>query len=407
MGRISTGRGGWACLMSRMFKGFSSAGSDFSRSARQVAQGHCSRRKLHASRCVTPSSQAITRESPSDLSDIGNGVLALDMIGSRISRAGLQKKRVLVHHRIPTEEIRQIPNLAKRAFAVKIVQLLTLMVSFLFVVRAQADERLKGIACRSVHLFYPAAKGTAFYNEVTVRQSAPGTYFMVCGWDKGYFGIQELGNGKKLMLFSVWDSNQNNPKAVKVENRTKLLHKDEAVRIGRFGGEGTGGQAFFDYDWKIGETYRLMVAAKTEGERTEYAGYFFVPETKQWKHLVTFSTITGGRLLGGYYSFVEDFKRDRISTTKIRKADYGNGWVLDADGKWQPLARARFTADRNPVLNINAGVADGRFFLATGGETQNTDTKLREFIELPQDDNSNPPADLPTNAKSQSTTKDS
>ena len=294
-----------------------------------------------------------------------------------------------------------VPNLAKRAFAVKIPQFLAVVVSLLFVADARADERLEGVACRSVHLFYPAAKGTVFYNEVNVRQSAPGTYFMVCGWDKGYFGIQELGNGKKLILFSVWDSNQNNPNAVKKENRTKLLHQDEAVRIGRFGGEGTGGQAFFDYEWKVGETYRLMVTAKSEGERTEYAGYFFVPETKRWKHLVTFSTLTGGRLLVGYYSFVEDFKRDRISATKIRKADYGNGWVRDSDGKWNPLSRARFTADRNPVLNINAGLADGRFFLATGGETKNTGTPLGKLIKIPQDSKSVPPTDLPIDRNGQ------
>jgi len=91
----------------------------------------------------------------------------------------------------------------------------------------QADEKLKGIACRSVHLGYPMPEGNAFYNEITVRSSAKGTYFMVCGWNKGYFGIQEQGNGKKLAIFSVWDSGQNDPNAVKEEQRTKLIHKDE------------------------------------------------------------------------------------------------------------------------------------------------------------------------------------
>lgn len=260
---------------------------------------------------------------------------------------------------------------------------------------AFADEKLKGTACRSVHLWYPAGKGQAFYNEVTVRQSAPGTYFMVCGWDKGYFGIQELGNGKKLILFSVWDSSQNNPNAVEEDQRTKMLHKDEDVRIGRFGGEGTGGQSFFDYDWKIGETYRFMVTAKTNGERTEYAGHFFVPETKSWKHLVTFSTITKGKPLSGYYSFVEDFKRDRVSATKARKAEFGNGWVLSTDREWLPLNGATFTADRNPVTNINAGLTEGRFFLATGGDTENTGTKLKETMERPQDPTRTKPDDLP------------
>jgi hypothetical protein len=263
-----------------------------------------------------------------------------------------------------------------------------------------ADERLAGIACRSVHLAYVADAGSAFYNEVTISDSAPGTYFMVCGWNKGYFGLQELGRGgKKVLLFSVWDSQQNDPTKVDEDRRTKLLHKDEKVRIGRFGGEGTGGQSFFDYDWKVGETYRLMVTSKVDSERTQYSGYFFVPEEKNWKHLVTFSTITGGRPLSGYYSFVEDFKRDRESTKHARRAEFGGGWVRDAEGSWKPLVKARFTADANPVLNIDAGSHAERFFLSTGGATENVSTKLRDVIELPANEQRMQPEDLPIAAE--------
>src|SRR5689334_12511667 len=114
-------------------------------------------------------------------------------------------------------------------------------------VSAGADEKLKGIACRSVHLGYPAPEGIAFYIEMTVEKSADGTYFMAAGWSKGYFGIQELANGKKVVLFSVWDPTAgNDPKTVDESKRVKMLHKDEAVRVKRFGGEGTGGQSFFD-----------------------------------------------------------------------------------------------------------------------------------------------------------------
>jgi hypothetical protein len=261
---------------------------------------------------------------------------------------------------------------------------------------SRADERLAGIACRSVHLHYPAGDGVAFYNEVTVDQSAPGTYFCACGWNKGYFGIQELGNGKKLVIFSVWDSGQNDPKATPEDRRVKLLHKDEKVRVGRFGGEGSGGQSFLDYDWKVGDTYRFLVTAKVNGERTEYSGFFLAPGEKEWKHLVTFSTITGGKNLGGYYSFVEDFKRDRDSATRVRTARYGNAWVKSVKGEWEPATRARFTADSNPATNINAGVKGGLFFLATGGETKNADTKLNESIKLPPDDKRAVPAGLPT-----------
>lgn len=273
---------------------------------------------------------------------------------------------------------------------------LALLAGAVALLAAPADEKLKGIACRSVHLGWSAPKGAAFYNEVTVDRSADGTYFMVCGWGKGYFGIQELANGKKLVIFSVWDpANGEDPKKVPEEVRVKLLHKDGAVRVGRFGNEGTGGQSFFDYDWKAQETYRFLVTARADGaDRTAYAGHFYVPEKKEWKHLVTFSTRTKGELLSGYYSFVEDFRRNRTSTTRVRKALFGNGWVKATGGEWVPVKRARFTADSNPVENVDAGAAGGRFFLATGGETRNATTKLREFVTVDKAE-AKPPVDLP------------
>jgi len=59
---------------------------------------------------------------------------------------------------------------------------------------------------------------------------------------------------------------------------------------------------------------------------------------------------------------------------------FGNGWVKTAKGEWLPLEKARFTADSNPVLNIDAGAKGQRFFLATGGEATNATTKLRDMM---------------------------
>jgi hypothetical protein len=247
-----------------------------------------------------------------------------------------------------------------------------------------ADEGLKGIACRSVHLAYPGPAGVAFYNEVKVERSAEGTYFAVCGFNGGYFGIQEKAGGKKVVIFSVWDPTKgDDPKAVKEEQRVQVVHQDPEVRVGRFGGEGTGGQSFWDYDWKVGEVYRFLVQAKVNGPRTEYAAHFYHPEKKAWKHLATFSTLAKGNTLENYYSFVEDFRRNRVSATQERRARYGNGWVKKADGQWVALTRARFTADRNPVVNIDAGVEGSWFFLATGGETKNTGTALGKTMDRP------------------------
>lgn len=260
---------------------------------------------------------------------------------------------------------------------------------------ARADERLKGIACRSVHLQYRAPEGLAFANEVVVETSAPGTYFCVCGFNQGYYGLQELANGKKLLIFSVWDpGQQDDPKSVPEERRVTLLHQGEGVRVGRFGNEGTGGQSFYDFDWQPGVAYRFGVRATVNGERTEYASYFGGKAGDLWKHLVTFSTITGGKRLGGYYSFVEDFRRNRVSATITRRARFGNGWVQGVDGTWTELTRARFTGDSNPVVNIDAGVVDSMFFLATGGDIENRGTPLGQEMERPA--SGGKPPELPT-----------
>ena len=247
-----------------------------------------------------------------------------------------------------------------------------------------ADEKLAGVACRSVHLSYPAPVGSAFTVELSVTQSAPGTYFMACGWDKGYFGLQELGDGKKVLIFSVWDSPSDNPKDAKPEDRVKVLHQGDKVRVKRFGGEGSGGQSFLDFDWQPDTPYPFLLKAKPDGQRTEYAGYFKPPAATEWTHLVTFSTVTGGKSLSGYYSFVEDFRRDKVSATQARRATYGDAWVKPLTGAWQPLTKARFTADANPALSIDAGRVGDRYYLATGGATANAGTKLKATIELPE-----------------------
>ena len=238
-------------------------------------------------------------------------------------------------------------------------------------------------AARSVHLWYPAEPGVVYYNEVTVEKSYPGSYFCVCGFRHGYFGIQELRRDRKVVIFSVWDpGKQDNPNAVPEDRRVKVLHEGQGVRVSRFGNEGTGGKSMFDYPWKIGETYKCMVKTSVEGDRTTYAAYFYLNEEKTWKHLATFQTITGGDYLSGYYSFIEDFLRNRESARNIRRARYGNGWIKTQDGKWLPLIQARFTADRTPTMNIDGGLKDGRFFLQNGGDTQNH-TPLRSKIDCP------------------------
>lgn len=245
-------------------------------------------------------------------------------------------------------------------------------------------------AARSVHLGFSGALGDTFYNECVVEQSTDGSYFMVCGWDTGYFGIQQLREDKKVAIFSVWDPTVgDNPNAVKTEDRVEVLFHGEGVRIKRFGGEGTGGQCMVDFNWRIGETNRFVIRAITETNqvrKTAYTAYLQSSEGKAWKKLATFRVATKNEGLRGLYSFVEDFRRDTKSVQDERRARFGNGWVRSGTTDWKPLSQARFTAsgaEWEAKDNIDAGIMDGWFYLATGGKISMS-RELRSTMELPE-----------------------
>lgn len=246
---------------------------------------------------------------------------------------------------------------------------------------AHAGESLAGKACRSVHLGHDAPPADVFVNQVRVLRSAPGSYFMVCGWSKGYFGIQEQDAGKKVAIFSVWDDAKvDDPNAVPGASRVKLLYRDPKVRVGRFGGEGTGGQSFLDLNWRTGESYRMAVTVKPDGAgRAAYTGW--LAEGDSWRRLVTFSTPAPKAELTGLYSFIEDFKRNGDSLRRVREAEFGPGWSRSPAGKWTELRAARFTGDGNPSMAIRTEVVGTRFRQATGGDVSEGAWRLNKLAE--------------------------
>ncbi len=61
----------------------------------------------------------------------------------------------------------------------------------------------------SVHLNYPVPENTdieAFYCEVTAIEGPTTTFYMACGWHRGYFGMQVNSPTERRIIFSVWDS---------------------------------------------------------------------------------------------------------------------------------------------------------------------------------------------------------
>ena len=251
----------------------------------------------------------------------------------------------------------------------------------------QADPSKEAAAqmfARAVHLRYLAPDGgNAFYIELTPERSTLGTYFVAAGWSFGYFGIQEQRDGKKVAIFSVWDTHE----------QVQVLYVDPGAVAKRFGGEGTGAQCMYDFNWQVGGTYRFYVTATPAPDgRTAFSAFLYVGD--RWVQLATFSTVTGGTALAGTYSFVEDFMRTNESAGIVRIAHFGNGWIRSGESDWTPLCSAMFTATDGPLDNINLSVND-RFALATGGDTNHGSILLNDVANLPACLSGQPPVDLP------------
>lgn len=246
----------------------------------------------------------------------------------------------------------------------------------------------------SVHLRYKESDASSFYSEVTVKRSAPGTYFAVTGWHNGYFGLQERGDGKKVLIFSVWGSKNDNPATIARNKAVLVMDKDPAVRVGEFGNEGSGMQSFLDFDWKLNTTYAFMVKAKMVDERAEYSGYFKTPDSKRWRHLVTMSTPHDASLLRGLHSFAEDFKHDEQSAKEVRRATFSNAWARKQDGSTHRLLTAMVTATPSNARALDAEVSALGITIATGGFTENRTTSLGSRIDRIQSINDELPGDL-------------
>jgi hypothetical protein len=250
----------------------------------------------------------------------------------------------------------------------------------------------------SVHLMYPMqgySNVEAFYCEVTAEADPLWTFYMACGWHRGYFGMQINGPTERRIIFSVWDSGHEPVDRAKVEaeNRVMLVAKGEGVDAGDFGNEGTGGHSHIVYPWKTREKQRFFVTAKpTDLTHTIYSGYYFHPERRKWVLISSWKAPGDGGYLRGLHSFSEDF--GDANGQLRRKALFGNQWVRAAEARWLELTQASFSHDptgRADRLDRFMGVEQGQFFLSHGGFISGC-TKLGEKFVRPAV--GQPPADI-------------
>lgn len=226
----------------------------------------------------------------------------------------------------------------------------------------------------SVHLSYRAPKGEkieAFYCEATGIEEPLHTFYMACGWHRGYFGMQINSPTERRIIFSVWDSGNEAVSRSKVgdEDRVKLVAKGEGVYSGDFGNEGTGGHSHLKYLWRTGEKQKFIVTAKpTDATHTIFSGFWFHPEKKEWMLISSWRAPKDGGWLRGLHSFSENFGGHNGNLR--RKAMYGNQWARNSEGKWSEITTASFSHDETGGKDRHdrfMGVENGEFFLSHGG----------------------------------------
>ncbi len=233
----------------------------------------------------------------------------------------------------------------------------------------------------SCHVWWHAGGGVhAFAGQICVAEPSPYTYYMVCGFDGGYCGIQQHDGGKQQVLFSLWDHPSGSGR---VENRA--VHEDVVAKP--FGGEGKGMGAYCisgtdeeDHElaaWLPGETYTFAVRKVAVEGGSEIACSLHKPG-RGWielaRHFRPEPAEERGVKLEGLYSFIEDF-----AANGVRRSGLYAAWVQDAPGEaWRPVGRVSATAGADPdvpnkrVAPVSCPDGCQRIEMVSGGEALET-----------------------------------
>lgn len=223
---------------------------------------------------------------------------------------------------------------------------------------------------------YPGDSAIAwFYTEINVPAGADPlyAYYMTNGFWDGYFGIQVNSPTERRILFSIWSNyNTNDPNEIPADYAVTLVRKGAGVVDNAFGNEGSGGQTYLVFPWVTGNTYKMLVHAEAAGTHTLFTAWYYAPENGAWKLLAEWDkSKTNGQLLGGLYSFVENFVSNGQNYFKAR---YGNQWVRTKNGNWIEITQASFSTTASDAAHqrydIGAGIETNMMYMYSGGFRQ-------------------------------------
>jgi hypothetical protein len=209
--------------------------------------------------------------------------------------------------------------------------------------------------------------------DFEIDSTALYTYYASLVWNNGYAGVQRAGAGFfKHVHFSLWD-----PEGM---TSTVIWHADD-VRVERFGGEGTGWKAMWNFHWKEHKPYRLMVKLTAAGGKSNYDAWFFDFEKYHWKHLAIFQYP-----IKKDFDYLESFIEDFGGTAENYRAYslFNARQRSTVDSSWHsfPLAEYNINGD-NP--NCNGSVVNNKFKLETGGTISSGNPSGTVLMTMPDE----------------------
>jgi len=211
---------------------------------------------------------------------------------------------------------------------------------------------------------------------VTVEESHPSSFFCAIQFPpSGYCGVQELEDGRRVAIFSVWD------KGPKGGLGAQAVRVGDGFQTSRFGGEGEGCKVMGNFDWLIGEPliFTLKWKKEVESVNRKYSSWLI----ENWINDTFVSIIrfhsgpSANKPVESLLSFIEDFDR-RIGKRGIyheRRANFGEiKWLESGLLKEVRFSYVKVGLDASGIDRIDSGcIPTGNtekkvgFFLSTGG----------------------------------------
>ncbi len=233
---------------------------------------------------------------------------------------------------------------------------------------------LRGPSC---HLAYDTGKYGKDLEWAMIDVMVPeqfdqvGSYYMALGFTGGYFGFQNNSANRRQVLFSVWNSvDDDDPNNVAPNHQTHVVCHGDGVTAKNFGNEGSGKQTFIKVDWRPNVPYKFLLhACRKDSTSTDYSAWFYDTPQDKWIFMATLRRPNCKSLITGLHSFLENFSP--IQGDKTRKAYYYDVWVKPQNDTWRPVDEANLTNDltgsKGVRLDFNGGTDGDKFFLMNGG----------------------------------------